>query len=139
MFRSDRAAGVARGGFTLAEVLVSMGIFGIAIPAILGGMLTSYGVVVKNAHQLAALNLARKKIENVMDRTYGSLSTTAGAYNESNVALDPRSAIKANIYVTVAAVSGTTRKTVAVTVRWTEQQRTFNVTLSTLVSKNSVT
>lgn len=139
MLQSDRSAAVARRGFTLAEVLVSMGIFSLAIPAILGGMLASYGVVVKNAHQLAALNLARKKIENVMDRTYGSLSTTAGAYNESNVVLDPRSVVKANIYVTVAAVSGTARRTIAVTVRWTEQQRTFNVTLTTLVSRNSVT
>jgi type II secretory pathway pseudopilin PulG len=128
-----------RAGLTLVEVLISVGIFGIAIPALLGGMLTGYGVVKKNAHHIAALNLARKKIENIMNIQYSSLSTTANAYSETNVLLDSNSALRANIPVTVSNPSGTTRKFITVTVRWTEQNRTFTVTLHTLVTRNNVT
>lgn len=128
-----------RSGFTLAEVLVSTGLFGLAIPAILGAMLAGYGAVKKNAHQIAALMLARGKIEHVMNIQYSSLSTTAGAYNETGVTLDSRSGLLADILVTVSGAAGTARKRIEVSVRWTEQHRVFNVTLHTLTSKNNVT
>lgn len=124
-------------GFTLTEVLVSMGLFGIAIPSLLGGILFSYGIIRKNAHQLTALDLARTKIEHVMGIRYSALALTSTAYNETNVPLASSGPPLANIYVTVTQ-SATTRKLIAVSVRWAEQRRTFDVTLRTIVSDNNV-
>lgn len=41
--------------------------------------------------------------------------------------------------MTVSGVSGAARKRISVSVQWTEQNRSFDVTLHTLVSKNNVT
>lgn len=137
VFRCAGADG--RAGLTLVEVLVSAGIFGLALPAILGGMLAGYGAVKRNAHQIAALGFARSKIEEVMNLRYASLSTAAGAYGEAGIPLDPAGSPRANIVVTVSGVSGAARKRISVSVQWTEQNRSFDVTLHTLVSKNNVT
>jgi hypothetical protein len=74
-----------------------------------------------------------------MNLRYTSLSTAAGAYGETGIPLDPTGSPRANIVVTVSGVSGAARKRISVSVQWTEQNRSFNVTLHTQVSKNNVT
>ena len=140
MNRALRRARPSECGMTLMEVLVSAGVVAVCIPALLGAMLFAFGVLKVNAHKITALNLARKKIENVMNIQYSSISTTASAYNENNVALDSATGKPlATITVVVTNPSGTTRKNIAVTVRWAEQKRAHSVSLNTIVSKNNVT
>jgi prepilin-type N-terminal cleavage/methylation domain-containing protein len=127
-----------REGMTLIEVLMGVTIFSISVPIILTAMIFCYGTMKINAHQITALSLARKKIENLMNIQYASLSTTASYYNETNVVLDSLSNIRASILVTVAA-AGTNKKSITVAVSWTERGRPYRVALNSLNSDNNVT
>jgi len=124
-----------RRGMTFIEVLVSVVIFVICIPALVGAMLFCYGTLKINAHKLTAINLTQKKIENLMNLKYASLSTAAHAYDESNVPLDSVGALKGTVGVVVTA-DGANRKKIAVTTNWTEQRRNLRVALNTMISSN---
>ncbi len=122
----------------MVEILVSIAVFGICIPVLLAAMLFCYSTSKINAHKMTALTLAQKKIENLMNLQFASLSTTANAYNESNVLLDSAGSLKGNIKAVVTS-DGSQRKKISVVASWTECKRTINVGLDTLVSDNNVT
>jgi prepilin-type N-terminal cleavage/methylation domain-containing protein len=131
-------AGARERGLTLVEVLVSIGIAAICIPALLAAIIFGFGILKLNAHKATALALARRKMENIMNIRYDSISTAANAYRETNVPIDSAGAIKATINAAVTNPSGTSRKNIAVTVQWAEQGRNHSVSLHTLVSKNNI-
>lgn len=128
----------AERGLTTVEVLVSIAVFGICIPVLLAAMLFCHGAAKINAHKMTALTLAQKKIENLANLKFASLSTTANAYNENNVSLDSAGSLKGNVAAVVTADGGQ-RKKIAVVVSWIEHKRNLNMTLDTLVSNNIVT
>lgn len=132
------AWGRSRRGMTFVEVLVSLAVFAVCVPVLVAAMLFCYGTLKINAHKLTALNLAQKKMENLMNLKFASLSTTAHAYDESNVPLDSAGVLKGTISASVTS-DGTTRKKIGVAVSWVEQRRNLNVSLDTMVSDNYVT
>ena len=75
-------------GFTLIEVIISVLMLSIGVAALIGSMVFSLGSVMQSSHEVAVLNIARQKLENLMNISYSSLSTAAGQYNESNVPID---------------------------------------------------
>ncbi|MCX6339842.1 MAG: prepilin-type N-terminal cleavage/methylation domain-containing protein [Candidatus Aureabacteria bacterium] len=125
-------------GLTIVEVLVSIAVFGICIPVLLGAMLFCYSTTKINAHKMTALTLAQKKIENLMNLKFASLSTTAHAYDENNVPLDSAGSLRGNVAAVVTS-DGSQRKKITVAVKWNECRRNLNVALDTLVSDNIVT
>jgi Tfp pilus assembly protein PilV len=136
-YKAPRTRIGGRGGFTLMEVIISILMLSIGVAALIGSMVFSLGSVMQSSHEVAVLNIARQKLENLMNITYGSLSTTAGQYDESNVVIDATQGITADVSAAVVS-GGTNKKKITVTVTWDENGRTHETTLFSLASNHNI-
>jgi len=119
-------------GFTLIEVLVSMGIFAITV---LGLAIGAASVMRGNQTALystIATNLAQEKLEELKARTSANINATGSPENNISVSGVP---VKFSRSWTVASNSPTTGvKQIDITVSWTDYTN-HSVTLSSAVKE----
>lgn len=119
-------------GFTLVEVLVSMGLFAIAV---LGLSIGAASIMRGNQMALyntIATNLAQDKLEELKAKTSANINTTGSPENNISVSGVP---VKFNRSWTVTSNSPATGvKQIDVTVSWTDYTN-HNVTLSSAVKE----
>lgn len=117
---------------------MGIALFSLCIISILSAMLFSYGALKRNAHEISALSVVKKKVENLMNIQYSSLSTASNYYDEPNVLIDSATGLRGDIDAVVTS-GGTNKKRITVAVSWNEAGRDFRISLDSLSSKHNVT
>jgi prepilin-type N-terminal cleavage/methylation domain-containing protein len=102
-----------RGGFTLVELLVALGIFAIALASLPALLMTSIKANALAARITAATNLAQDKLEVIRNTAYASVTSGSDVVTQSGTSFSRN--------WTLTAGPTTTTKKVAVTVSWTDQ------------------
>jgi prepilin-type N-terminal cleavage/methylation domain-containing protein len=72
-----------RGGFTLAEVLVSLVLVGVILPVAMGGITLAMGLCDDARHRTEAATLARGKLAEVMATGEWQSSQTEGGFGDA--------------------------------------------------------
>jgi len=114
-----------RKGFTLLEMLISIVVLTVGIVALVRMFNVGVFAVVEMEKEAVALNLARAKVEEVKDMSFGDIG------DEARAAIFGFSGFEQEVVVSLV---DTNLKQVDVTVYWTTKVQELSVTLTTLVA-----
>ena len=76
-----------RNGFTLAEVLIVMGLFALVATGMIRGILTVNELNYRSAQRVAAFGICRERFERMKSLEFGQLTTTNDLFATSAVRL----------------------------------------------------
>jgi type II secretory pathway pseudopilin PulG len=119
-------------GFTIAEVVVSIGILMVGAVGTIAIIQSSFGGAATSRHIMVATNLARGKIEEIRSTPFANITTTHPANNASPITLS--SLPNGQWYRTYPAGTSVDPLKIKVVVSWVEGNKTRSISLETLVS-----
>lgn len=112
-------------GFALLELLLTILLLTSGLAAIFEAMSIGLFAAGDNENSLVALNLAEEKMEEIKNKSYGSIA------NEAKAVVSGFSVFQRDVVVTTPQAN---LKQVTVTVYWNTQANELNVALVTYVS-----
>jgi Tfp pilus assembly protein PilV len=133
---SQRAAHNWKAGFTLAEVVVSVGILGFILTGLLAFFINAVALNEASRNLTVAVSHAQYVLEDIKSSSFATLSSsiTEGFWNWDVPKVTARKLTPLKNEVVTTTVSGKELLTVTVTVTWQEAAtRARSITLSTLV------
>lgn len=119
-------------GITFTEVMVSLLLLSISVGAVIGAFVICRASAIRAKHKIAAMNLARSKVETMKSMVYSQLPAQAGA---ESVTIDQGLSGQCTTEISDIYSNAKIYK-ITVTVAWTEFAHSLTQQVVTLISQH---